>query len=324
MPPKRTDRKSLMKRPIPLVVFTCLTIIGYVLWSNILTESGLKVFRDVPYLPNGLNPSQTLDLFVPPSKNRLPLIVMIHAGSWLTGRKDVGLPPFSLFTENGFAVASLNYRLTKEAGFPAQIHDCKAAIRFLRANAQKYNLDPYRFGVWGLSAGGHLAALLGTTSRIAKHDHASALDLGAKGQLEGTEGNNSYRSDVNAVCASYPITDIVTLAKEDSQGLASATADSPVTLLLRGTVTEKPELAALASPVTYVSCNNPPFMLVHGDHDRVVPYQQSLELQSALTKVGVSCALYTGKNADHDFDLRDAACKEAVLQFFIVNLKDRI
>lgn len=130
------------------------------------TPAGVKAHRDLEYVPNG-HERNKLDLFVPEKADGpLPLIIWIHGGGWQNGSKD-GCPPLRAgYTERGYAVASINYRLSGHATFPAQIEDCKAAIRFLRANAEKYNIDPNRIGVWGASAGGHLVALLGTTGCI--------------------------------------------------------------------------------------------------------------------------------------------------------------
>jgi acetyl esterase/lipase len=124
---------------------------------------GVKTHRDLAYVVNG-HERQKLDLFVPEKADGpLPLIIWIHGGGWQNGSKD-GCPPLrNGYTEHGYAVASINYRLSGHAVFPAQIEDCKAAIRWLRAHAEEYSLDPQRFGVWGSSAGGHLAALVGTS-----------------------------------------------------------------------------------------------------------------------------------------------------------------
>ena len=124
-----------------------------------------KVFRDLTYVEGG-HERNRLDLYLPEkAEGRLPLIVWIHGGAWYAGSKTDPSPAMAMVGK-GYAVASINYRLSQHAVFPAQIEDCKAAIRWLRANAGKYNLDPERIGVWGLSAGGHLVALLGTAGGV--------------------------------------------------------------------------------------------------------------------------------------------------------------
>src|SRR5205085_12369694 len=126
-----------------------------------------------------------LDLYVPEKVQKpLPLLIWIHGGAWMSGSKDSPSPALQ-FTAKGYAVAQVGYRLSQDAKFPAQIHDCKAAVRWLRANAQKYNLDPNKFAAWGASAGGHLVALLGTT--------------GAAAELEGHVSDLKESSRVQAV-----------------------------------------------------------------------------------------------------------------------------
>jgi acetyl esterase/lipase len=136
-------------------------------------NTGPAVYRDLPYVTNG-HQRQKLDLYIPKSEEKLPLIIRIHGGAWLAGSKESEGP--GDFVRNGYAVASINYRLSQHAIFPAQIEDCKSAVRYLRANAQKYNLDPNRFAVWGASAGGHLAALLGTTGDV--NEDVNEFDVG--------------------------------------------------------------------------------------------------------------------------------------------------
>jgi hypothetical protein len=142
-------------------------------------NTGPIVYRDLPYVSNG-HERQKLDLFLPREGKNLPLIIRVHGGAWMMGTKDWEKPED--FIRNGYAVASIGYRLSQHAKFPAQIEDCKAAVRFLRANAQKYNLDPNRFAAWGGSAGGHLAAMLGTTGDINEFDVGENLSCSSKVQ----------------------------------------------------------------------------------------------------------------------------------------------
>src|SRR5437868_4772034 len=144
--------------------------------------AGTKAHRDLEYVANG-HERNKLDLFVPESADGpLPLIIWVHGGGWQAGSKD-GCPPLrGGHTQRGYAVASINYRLSGHAPFPAQIEDCKAAIRWLRAHAKEYNLDPKRFGVWGSSAGGHLVALLGTSGDVKEFDVGANLDQSSRVQ----------------------------------------------------------------------------------------------------------------------------------------------
>ncbi len=200
-----------------------------------------------------------LDLHRPAVSDKpLPVVIWIHGGGWRAGSKD--RCPARFLVNHGFAVASVNYRLTKEAIFPAQIHDCKAAVRWLRANAGKYGLDPKRIGAWGSSAGGHLAALLGTSGGVA--------------DLEGNLGHADRSSRVQAVVDFCGPADF----------LAWKVKRSPEMALFGGTIEEKKELARAASPALHASEDDPPFFIVHGRKDRTVPVRQSQLLDTALKK----------------------------------------
>src|SRR5262249_12628746 len=137
------------------------------------------IHRDLPYVTGG-HQRQTLDLYLPSAEQPVPLIIWIHGGAWRVGSKEDDLPLDYL--AQGCAVASINYRLSQHALFPAQIEDCKAAVRWLRANATRFKLDPQRFGAWGPSAGGHLAALLGTTGAVRAFEVGANLVVSSRVQ----------------------------------------------------------------------------------------------------------------------------------------------
>ena len=230
---------------------------------------GVKVLRDLPYVEGG-HERNRLDLYLPKRVDgRLPLIVWIHGGAWLTGSKD--RCPAVPLTAKGYAVAAINYRLSQHAVFPAQIEDCKAAIRWLRANAAKYHLDSDRVGVWGASAGGHLVAMLGTTGGVK--------------ELEGTGGNPDQSSHVRCVVDWFGPSDLLTMAGSHDN------PDSPEACLIGGPVQENKEKARKASPLTYVSRDSAPFLIMHGDQDNTVPLGQSEALAEALKKAGVEVTL---------------------------------
>ena len=243
-----------------------------------------EVLKDIEYASvDGI--SLKLDLYLPdaPSENPIPLVVWIHGGGWRAGSKAPTRAPRTLGPD--YAVASIDYRLTDQAIFPAQIHDCKAAVRWLRAHADEYGLDPERFGAWGSSAGGHLVALLGTSGGVA--------------ELEGTVGDHlEVSSRVQAICDYYGPTDFLALLDQPSL-IDRRTPTSPESLLLGGLIVDLPELAALASPVTHVDPTDPPFLIVHGDSDRTVPYQQSVDLHAALAEAGVEATLHLVGRAGH-------------------------
>ncbi len=265
---------------------------------------GVKAFRDVAYVENG-HARQKLDLYVPEqATNALPLIIWVHGGGWQNGSKD-GCPPLRQgFVQRGYAVASLGYRLSGDAIFPAQIEDCKAGIRWLRAQAKEYGIDPGRFGVWGSSAGGHLVALLGTSG------DEKPFDVGP---------NLNVSSRVQAVCDYYGPTDLTQMDARAAPGarLKHNAPDSPEARLIGGPVQENTEKAARANPITYVSTNAlPPFLIVHGDADPVVAHHQSELLFDALKNAGGNVWLHTIKGAGHGQGFGGKEIGERVSAFF--------
>jgi acetyl esterase/lipase len=232
---------------------------------------------------------QTLDLYLPASKSVKPpykVIVWIHGGSWLGGDKNMDCLPCKLYSDK-YAVASLNYRFSNEAVFPAQIYDIKAAVRFLRGNAKKYHLDKDRIAVWGTSAGGHLAALLGTSGDVKP--------------LEGSSGWNKESSKVQAVIDWCGPTDFTTIESQAGPN-NKIRFDKPGTALydLMGAAMDKQSLAS-ASPVRYVTKDDPPFLIMHGDLDDAIPPAQSQELYEVLRDAGVDANYHLLKGYAHGF-----------------------
>lgn len=229
-------------------------------------------------------------------------MVWIHGGAWLGGSKE--RPPALRFVAKGYAVASVNYRLSQHAIFPAQIEDCKAAIRWLRANAAKHGYDPNRIGVWGSSAGGHLVALLGTTSGVKE------FDVGP---------NAGVSSRVQAVCDFFGPTDFTKMSSFPSTMHHDA-PDSPEAKLIGGPVQENKDKARRANPITYVTKDDPPFLIVHGDKDPLVPHNQSELLLDALKKAGLEATLYTVQGGGHG-GFKDPQVDVLVTQFFERHLR---
>jgi acetyl esterase/lipase len=208
-----------------------------------------------------------LDLYFPPQASgaarKPPLVVWVHGGAWRSGsRKDM---PLGGLVERGYAVASVDYRLSPIARFPAQVHDIKAAIRFLRAHHADYGYDRSRIAVAGNSAGGHLAALVGVTI--------------GNTELEGTVGEDgTQKSDVQAIISLYGMSNLTTiLAQSTPHGLEVRVP--ALQLLLGAQPQDVPQLARLASPVFHVDAGDPPLLLLHGDQDPQAPVNQALELQ---------------------------------------------
>lgn len=248
--------------------------------------NGMKIKRNIPYVENG-HRNQVLDIFLPeqPSDKPLPLMIWIHGGAWMGGSQ--AWVPLTYLVNEGFAVASIQYRFSSDAVWPAQAHDCKAAIRFLRANAAKYNIDPDCFGVGGDSAGGHLAAFVGTSGDVK--------------EMEGDLGNTNVSSRVQAVLDWYGPTDLTLMGRQAIPGsvIQHDSPDSPESKLMGGPIQESKELAKTANPITYIDKNDPPFLIMHGDNDHVVPIGQSVILAKALVDAGVEVTMKTIPGADH-------------------------
>lgn len=198
-----------------------------------------------------------------------PLIVWVHGGAWRAGSRTQ--VPVTELTQHGFAIASVDYRLSPVAPFPAQAHDIKAAIRFLRANSAKYGFDPDRIVIAGASAGAHLAALVGVTNG---HE-----------ELEGAVGNHKESSSaVQAIVSYYGASNLETILSQSTPHGLSVRVPA-LELLLGGQPDKQPRLAKLASPVTHVDAKDPPLLLLHGDQDPQMPINQSHELQGVYEQL---------------------------------------
>jgi acetyl esterase/lipase len=275
----------------------------------VIFPGGVRAWHDVVYqtLP-GYRP-QIVDIYVPAMPGPHPLILYIHGGGWMAGhtRHSGALADFpkvlAALAAEGFTVASLEYRLAAEARFPAQLQDVNAAIRFLRAHAAEYRIDPARVGLWGGSAGGHLAALTGVTCRDTKLDPQSGKD-----------------GCVQAVVTWYGVYDFRELATP-----ANGTAWS---LLLGCDAPCPADRIAAASPVSYIDAKDPPFLLIHGEADKTVPVAQSHLGEAALRKAGVPVESIYIPGVDHSFigatpaQTRDATLKatNATFDFFHAKL----
>ncbi|MFE3459333.1 alpha/beta hydrolase fold domain-containing protein [Nocardiopsis aegyptia] len=233
-----------------------------------------------------------LDLYRPASADHpVPIVLWVHGGGWYTGDRTQAPDLTDRVRATGCAFASIDYRLSGQARFPAQLHDVRAAIRFLRAHAGEYGIDPRAVGVWGGSAGGHLAALAGLTGH-----------LGALPGEQDTDGDPSVR----AVVASYAPVDLAAVVAEARAGRPDAdAASSPEGRLLGGAPAEVPAAARYACPLTWVHADAPPFQLSHGTSDALVRHTQSELLHDALAAAGASSELYLLDGFGHGFLNRD-------------------
>jgi acetyl esterase/lipase len=242
-----------------------------------------QIYRDIVYSQSGMK----LDIYKPAEiTGLLPVIVYIHGGGWMMGDKEgkTGRKPPTEIVEEGYILVSIDYRLSHEATFPAQIHDCKAAIRWLRAHAEEYSIDPERIGARGGSAGGHLAALLGTSAGIC--------------DLEGDGGNPQYSSAVQAVCDFFGPTDLIRMSEMKGE----LNKESPESKVIGGPLLENADKVAQANPITHITTDSPPFLIVHGANDAVVPPDQSQILYDALVKADVETELHIIPEAGHGFE----------------------
>jgi len=224
----------------------------------------------------------TLDLYMPPGVAAPPLVVWVHGGAWTSGTK-ANAP--TQFVEHGYAMASLDFRQSTDARFPAQVHDIKAAIRFLRASARRYGYRADRIAIAGSSSGGHLAALVGVTNGVSV--------------LEGREGDHlGESSSVQAILDYYGASDLTSILSQ-STPYGLGVRRPALVRLLGAPPDEARTLAELASPVRHVDRGDPPLFLMHGDADPQMPPQQSVELQRAYAKLGLDVELHMLPGSKH-------------------------
>ena len=228
-----------------------------------------------------------LDVHAPEARPAavLPALIWIHGGGWESGDKRGGFSDAfgPMLARAGFVFFSVNYRLSDQAIFPAQLHDVKAAVRWVRANADALGIDAKRIGVWGHSAGGHLAALVGTTGDLP--------------ELEGTRGSPGISSRVQAVVALSPATDFL----EIPDGWPHVEPRRATSKLVGGPLEERTELVRMANPITHIRPGTPPFLIVHGMDDGVVPVEQAIALADALVAAECEVTIDMLPGADHWF-----------------------
>jgi acetyl esterase/lipase len=266
----------------------------------LVSPEGVRRFDGVTYATSPGYRPRLLDVQVPASTEPVPAVIWIHGGGWLEGDRryppptiPVGLLHGSVLRA-GLALVSVDYRHSLEAPFPAQLHDVKAAIRYVRRFADTLGIEGDRIGVWGESAGGHLAALTGLVGT----DERRHTDL------EGGEGSTEESSSVRAVVDWYGVSDLISLLSHTLPAAPGLDYPNPFTALLGGTTGEElVTRAAIASPVTHVTAGSPPppFLLIHGTKDGLVPYGQSEVLAAALEQIEADVTLQPVPEADHIF-----------------------
>ncbi len=258
-----------------------LTFMGFVFFlcsmaQSSQTISDVKILKwmDIPYAD--VSQSQKLDIYIPEDeKGHFPVILSIHGGAFKAGDKgDNQVIPMLEGLKRGYAVVSINYRLSQEAIFPAQIFDVKAAVRWIRAHSKQYHFNPDKIAAWGGSAGGHLSALLGTSGDVAELEDLSL-------------GNAHQTSRIQAVVDWFGPTDFLKMDEQLKESKVinpqiHSVPDSPESELIGKNLEEAPDLVKAANPETYITPDDPPFFIQHGSIDRLVPYQQSVNLARKL------------------------------------------
>jgi acetyl esterase/lipase len=243
------------------------------------TDHVKRKFLDVPYA--SLSLAQKLDIYLPDEgQGPFPVIVSIHGGAFMGGDKaEMQVLPMLEGLKRGYAVVAVNYRLSWEATFPACVHDVKAAVRWIRAHAQRYHLDPDRIAAWGASAGGYLAAMLGTSAGVPELEDLSL-------------GNPDQPSHVQAVVTWFGPTNFLKMDEYLTErglppepGMEHNGANSPESLLLGQQLTKIPDRVKAANPETYITSTAPPFFLQHGTMDPIVPVQVSINFAAKLERV---------------------------------------
>ena len=292
-----------------------------------------QTYSGIDYGKTG-NAYQKLDIYMPTAGTKpYAVVVWIHGGRFSAGsRTEANAAQLAgLIGPRGAAVVSIDYRLSGTAIWPAQIQDCKAAVRWIRANASTYNFDPNRIGVAGGSAGGHLSEFVGTTGDIGTAT-SGAVTMDLEGTVGGTSG---YSSKVQAVVPMYGLSDFLTLNDTCPQNnpkistLDHNAADSPESALIGGPIQSNKDKCALASPLHFVSSDDPPFCILHGDRDELVPVCQSITFAAAVRTAFSSnkkeCQFIQFPTLGHGFDV--SACGDTIREFFtrsLINLKTGI
>ena len=273
---------------LPLVAIAALISCRSVLAQRLppALADKIAVETDVEYGKAGER-SLKLDVIRPKqeSEGPRPCIVWIHGGGWQGGNKSSGTSRLAGLVSSGdFVGISVGYRLTDVASWPAQIHDCKAAIRWVRANAKKYNINADKIGVWGSSAGGHLVSLLGTSGDVA--------------ELEGENGTPGVSSRVTCVVDFCGPSDFLAIGKSNPR---LNDPGSPVFKLLGGPLADKQDAAKQASPVTYVTQDDAPFLIMHGTLDNTVNISQAERLHAKAKEAGINVTFVKIEGGGHGF-----------------------
>jgi len=286
-------------RRFPVILFALLGSIAVALGQNGSPNlpPGAAFAGDVAYV-KGAHARQKLDIGFYKEGGPRPLLIWIHGGAFMGGDKAENYALWAELLQSGYAVATINYRLSGDARWPAQITDCKAAIRFLRAHARDYNIAPGRFGIWGSSAGGHLAALVGTSGGVWKLDAGEYLD---------------QSSAVSCAVDMFGPIDFEKMPQFNNP-------DSPEARMWGRSTADALELAREACPITYLSKNTPPILIFHGDADGVIHISQSQLFAAALKTAGAPGEFVTLPGVGHSHVAVWMKERARIMEFFKTHL----
>jgi acetyl esterase/lipase len=282
-------------------------IFALILWiviaSPLRAEDSAKITvdKDVPFSKIGEGKDLKMDVAYPDGKGPYPAVLLVHGGAWRFGKRQDMAKWIEYLAEQGYVAAAVSYRLLPDMKFPDPVVDCKTAVRFLRANAAKYHINKDKIGALGYSAGGYLVCMLGTTDREA-----------------GFEGDEyaDQSSRVQAVVSYFGPTDLTLYGNDDSA------QNSTFKPMLGARYKDKPDAYRKASPITYVSKDDPPFLFLHGTKDWLVSIDHSRSLCKKLREAGVAAELIEVEGASHGFDQPDSRkTTQATMKFLAQTLK---
>lgn len=296
-----------------------LTLTVFMICSMGCHQVTTREWTDVNYAGDTTTP-HLLDIYLPEEGNGpFPAVIVIYGSAWFsnnlkaTAFDAIGQP----LLNNGFAVVAINHRASTDAIFPAQIHDVKAAVRFIRANGNKHHIDPSFIGITGFSSGGHLSALVGTTGNVREYT-VEGITLDIEGYVGAYVSTSSH---VDAVVDWFGPTDFQVMDSCGSE-MEHNVPDSPESSLVGGPIQENDAMCALANPITYVDPEDPPFLILHGDADPLVPYCNSIALYDALQESGVESEFILVPEGGHGPGLFTEAYFKMMTDFFLSQLNE--
>lgn len=301
------------------VLFTLILSLSF-LQSN--GQQYSKKWRDIDYAGD-LAISHRLDIYLPVSaESSYPAVLVICGSAWFEDNtKDEAFRIMAKpLLDAGFAVVTVNHRSSRQAVFPAQINDIKAAVRFIRANAENYRINPSFIGITGFSSGGHLSSLAGTSGGVGKYTVKTA-----SADLEGNIGSyTNYSSSVDAVVNFFGPTNFLLMDSCAGGDPSHDLADSPESTLIGGAIQDNPDKCALADPITYIDADDPHFLIIHGDKDPLVPHCQSEVLFNALQKAGVESQFITVPGGGHGPRVFEEEYFNMMTDFFLKESANKI